>query len=62
VADPAENEPDLTPEERAQLRVLLRLIRRAGGKVDAPTPVKVERPKIDAAAHVAKLRRKKGLR
>ncbi len=60
-AKDGDDERDLTPEERAQVRALLRLIRKAGGKVDAPRPAKVQPRKFDAAEHVSKLRRRKGL-
>lgn len=58
--------PALTPEELAELRMLLRLFRlaRAAGDVDAQKPATVKRdrtPTADAFARAERVRRRKGL-
>jgi hypothetical protein len=61
VSDAPDDSAELTPDERAELRRLLRLLRRAS--VDARKPARVERsPKIDVAAYVSQRRRRKGMR
>ena len=67
MAEPArDDDNDLTAEERAQIRALLRLLRKASGApVDAPRQSRVVQPpapKFDPDEYVMKLRRRKGLR
>lgn len=55
-----------SPEERAEFRRILRLLRRGAGEVDsaAPKPVREAGPALRqrAAAEVTRIKRRKGLR
>jgi hypothetical protein len=61
-----DKEPELTPQERAELRRLLRLLRRgASGSVDETAPKSVRptrRPPDAAYEKVDRLRKRKGIR
>lgn len=62
MSEPArDDEADLTPEERAQIRALLRLLRRAAKPaVDQPAPKQVRPPSEKAFEQAARWRRRAG--